>query len=243
MQTVVCMKWGTRYPADYVNRLWSMIRRNTRRPTRLVCFTENTDGIDPEVMTHPLPAINLPERFLWYPWRKISLWQAPLADLEGEVLYVDLDVVITGNIDDFFDFSPGSFCVAENWTQPGQKIGNTSIYKWTIGQYHQIFDDLNADPEKIVTAFRIEQQYISAVVDKMVFWPSDWCYSFKHSLIPRWPLNFILTPRLPENARIIAFTGKPDPDEAEIGRWPVNSPWKKLYKHVRPTPWITENWR
>ena len=26
-QTIVCMKWGTRYPADFANRLWSMIKR------------------------------------------------------------------------------------------------------------------------------------------------------------------------------------------------------------------------
>ncbi len=29
-QTVICMKWGTRYGPDYVNRLYSMVMRNTR---------------------------------------------------------------------------------------------------------------------------------------------------------------------------------------------------------------------
>jgi hypothetical protein len=75
------------------------------------------------------------------------------------------------------------------------------------------------------------------------FFPPEWCLSFKHSLIPAWPLNFFKTPPLPPEARIVAFTGKPDIDEAARGEWPVKGAWKKLYKHVRPTPWITEHWR
>ena len=35
-QTVICMKWGTRYGPDYVNRLYSMVQRHTKRQTRLV---------------------------------------------------------------------------------------------------------------------------------------------------------------------------------------------------------------
>jgi len=76
----------------------------------------------------------------------------------------------------------------------------------------------------------------------MVFWPSSWCASFKHSLLPKWPFNFFKTPKLPIDTKIVAFTGKPDQDEALIGKWPVKSTWKKLYKHVRPTPWIADHW-
>lgn len=243
MQTVICIKWGTRYGVDYLNRLASMIKRNAKRPTRLVCFTENAQGADPWVQIAPLPEINIPPSVAWTPWRKLSLWQYPLHDLQGDVLFFDLDVVITGSIDEFFDFEPGRFCVAENWTQPNSGIGNTSVYRFPVERMKHIFDDFNRDPEAILKRFRIEQQYISAVVDDMVYWPPEWCISFKHSVLPRWPMNFFVTPRLPEGTKLVAFTGKPDPDEAAIGVWPVKSPWKKLYKHVRPTPWIIEHWR
>ena len=242
-QTVICIKWGTRYGADYVNRLANMIRRNAKRPTRLVCFTDDRTGVDPWVEIAPLPDINIPERVAWTPWRKLSLWQYPLHDLEGDVMFFDLDVVITGSIDEFFDFEPGRFCVAENWTQPNSGVGNTSVYRFPAGRMKHIFDDFDRDPEAILKRFRIEQQYISAVVDDMVYWPADWCLSFKHNLMPRWPLNFFVAPKLPAGTKLVAFTGKPDPDEAAIGVWPVTSPIKKLYKHVRPTPWITEHWR
>jgi hypothetical protein len=237
------MKWGDRYPSDYANRLWSMIKRNTRRPTRLVCFTDNAEGLDPDIIVHPLPPIRIPDAVAWKPWRKVSLWQAPLADLEGDVLFVDLDVVITGPLDDFFDYQPGKFCIAENWSQPGEGIGNTSVYRWRVGTNTHVYNDFIADGEGKVRQFGISQKYISATAHDMTYWPAEWCASFKHTLMPRWPLNFFQVPKLPPATRVVAFTGKPDPDEAAIGVWPVTAAWKRLYKHVRPTPWIAENWR
>lgn len=243
-QTVICIKWGTRYGPDYVNCLASMVWRNARRPTRVVCFTENPEGIDSRVTTFPLPEFpNIPARVSSTGWRKLSLWQYPLGDLAGDVLFFDLDVVITGSIDEFFDFEPGRYAVAENWSELNQNIGNTTVYRFPAGQMTYIFENFNRDPEKYLAEYRNEQKYISGIAHDMVFWPKEWCVSFKHSLLPPWPLRFFQTPRLPPGTKLVAFTGKPDPDEARDGRWPVTATWKKLYKHVRPTPWIAEHWR
>lgn len=242
MQTVICMKWGTRYGPAFVNRLFNAIQRHTTRKTRLVCFTDSGDGINPEVQIEPIPDINLPEDLILTPWRKLTMWKAPLADLEGDVLFLDLDLVITGNLDDLFDYKPGRFCVIENWTQIGKGIGNTSCFRFPVGKYTHIYDDIQSDQEPILNKYRIEQVYISKEIEDMVFWPAIWCASFKHSLMPRWPLNFFKRPNLPSDTRIVAFTGKPDQDEAVIGLWPA--PWyKKFYKFVKPTPWIAEHWQ
>ena len=126
MQNIICMKWGSRYGADYVNRLYSSIKRHTKKRTKVYCFTDNSNGISKDVICKPLPNINLPKSISLSPWRKMSVWQFPLYDLTGDVLFLDLDLVITGNLDRFFDFNPGSYCVIENWTQIGKNIGNTS---------------------------------------------------------------------------------------------------------------------
>ena len=242
MQTVICMKWGARYGADFVNRLNAAIQRNTQRPTQLVCLTDDPLGIDDKVRCEPIPHINLPDEVIFTPWRKLVLWKDGLAGLSGDVLFLDLDLVITGNLDEMFDFEPGRFCVIENWTQPGQSIGNTSCFRWRIGTHTHIFDQLENEQQRILSTYRIEQVYISREVEDMVFWPASWCASFKHSLLPNWPLNFFKTPKLPVETKIVAFTGKPDQDEALTGEWPVKAAWKKLYKHVRPTPWIADHW-
>jgi hypothetical protein len=237
------MKWGTRYPSTYVNCLWAMVRRNTARPTRLVCYTDDPSGIDPAVTSLPLPPADLPPRLAVRPWRKLSLWADEVPGISGDVLFLDLDVVITGPLDDFFDYEPAStFCVIENWTQKGSGIGNTSCFRFRVGAHSYIYDGMRRDPSGTRAAHGNEQIYISRTVTEKAFWPAPWCASFKHTLLPPWPLNFFKAAPLPAETRVVCFTGRPDPDEARDGRWRV--PWpKRLYKHVRPTPWIAEHWR
>jgi hypothetical protein len=242
-QTVICAKWGTRYPALYVNVLWSMVERNTQRPTRLVCYTDDASGVDPAVVTVPMPELRLPQRVANFPWRKLAFWHPNLAAVSGDVLFLDLDTVIVGSIDAFFDFAPEStFCVIENWTQKGSGIGNTSAYRFRVGAHTYLHDMVQADPEGIVRSYDNEQTFVSERIKEKRFWPAGWCRSFKHDLLPPWPLNFFRVPELPPDAKVICFTGKPDPDEARDGRW-VAPLHKRLYKHVRPTPWIAEHWR
>ena len=38
---VVCLKWGNKYSAEYVNKLYSMVKRNLTIDYEFVCFTEN----------------------------------------------------------------------------------------------------------------------------------------------------------------------------------------------------------
>jgi hypothetical protein len=244
VQTVICIRWGTRYGVDYVNTLYSMVRRHTTRPLRFVCFTDQPAGLSPGIEAQPLPPVVLPPNRLWHTWRKVSLWQAALPGVSGDVLFLDLDVVITGSIDDFFDFRPeASFCVAENWTQPGEGVGNTSVFRLRVGAHTEVYDAVLADPAGAVARFPNEQTLVSRTVSSLTFWPADWCVSFKHTLMPRWPLNFIKAARLPPATHVVCFTGLPNPDHARDGIWPTDAFYKRLYKHVRPTPWIAEHWR
>lgn len=240
------MKWGTRYGPEYVNRLYAMARRHTTGDIRFVCFTDDGSGIVPDVEIQPLPDFpGVPDHLAVKPWRKLSLWQKKLANMQGDALFLDLDVIITGSLDEFFTYEPGKFCVIHNWTQPTQKVGNTSVFRFPIGKYPHIYDDFVANPEGIYQKYRIEQQYISGElpVGAQVFWPGSWCRSFKEELLPPLPLRWWQTPQLPADARIVVFHGKPDPDEAAVGQWPVKKAWKKIYKTVRPTPWITQHWQ
>ena len=70
---IICMKWGKKFPASYVNRLYGMISRNITLPFQLVCFTENSDGIRKEVLIKPLPELDLPEGSPERGWRKLTI--------------------------------------------------------------------------------------------------------------------------------------------------------------------------
>ena len=238
------MKWGSRYGSEFVNRLYSSIQRHTKRKTKLYCYTDNKIGINEEVICKPLPEINLPQDILLTPWRKLSIWQYPLGNLKGDVLFLDLDLVITGNLDRFFDFKPGKYCVIENWTQLGQNIGNTSCFKFPIGRYDFIYNKFNKNPEEIWKKYHIEQIFLSSEIKEQYFWPSKWCQSFKHNLLPKWPMRIWKSAKLPSETSLVAFTGKPDPDDVIDGNWPVKKSqfYKKIYKRLKTPNWVLDNW-
>ena len=244
LQTVICMKWGSRYGPEYVNRLHKSIQKHTKVKTQLYCFTDDCRNIDKDIICKPLPEINLPNSISYTPWRKLSVWKYPLAELKGDVLFLDLDLVITGNLDRFFDFKPGCYCVMENWTQLGKNIGNTSCFRFHVGRHYDIFEKFEKNPEKYWKKYHIEQIYLSNEIRDQVFWPESWCKSFKHNLLPKWPFRLWQPAKLPKETSIVAFTGKPDPDDVIKGKWPVKKfqIYKKIYKQLKTPKWVIENW-
>ena len=93
--TILCIKWGTKYGPEYVNRLAAGVKRHlTVCNFRFVCFTENAEGLNSELVeAMPLMVENMAG---W--WNKISLFRSDIG-LEGRLLYIDLDTVITGSLD------------------------------------------------------------------------------------------------------------------------------------------------
>jgi hypothetical protein len=117
-----------------------------------------------------------------------------------------------------------------------------SVFRFRVGAHVNVWEKFSADPTAQKREHRNSQTFVCRNVRELAFFPSEWCLSFKHSLLPTWPMNFVVAPKLPDTARIVAFTGKPDQDEAMQGIYPAKW-WKRIYKHVRPTPWIGEHWR
>jgi hypothetical protein len=236
------MKWGTLYGAVYVNKLYAMVKRNITGDFRFVCLTDDALGINPGIENKACPAISGPLPWRDTGWRKIALWADTLPCMEGDWLFLDLDVVITGSLDGFFEFMPEkTFVVMQNWTQPGQNIGNTSVYRFRVGSHPSLLKELTHDFKGIIQRYVNEQTFVSRRISEMAFWPDDWCVLFKVHCVPPMPLRWWQTPKLPDSTRVVAFPGSPNPDDAAAGIWPAKS-YKKLYKHIRPTSWINDFW-
>lgn len=237
--TVVCMKWGDAYGPEYVNRLYAMTARHLSRPHRFMCFTDDTNGLRPEVETAPMPPITLDPKYSMAPWRKIGLFNAKLADLEGQALFLDLDLIVVGPLDEFFDYEPDRFCIIHNWTRPGQRVGNSSVYRFEIGADSYVLDRFYERPHMAwIERYRNSQTFLSNTVKDMVFWPKKWCVSFKRHCLAPIPFRWTHPARIPSGARIVVFHGRPNPDEALEGRWP--GAW---YRKIQPARWIADHWR
>lgn len=244
-QTVICLKWGTRYGPEYVNKLYSMVARNTKRQLRFVCITDDANDLLKEIEIKPMPEFDLPEVFRFKGFRRMFLFKESLYDLTGQVLHLDVDLLVTGSIDDLFDYNPeAKYIVSENWTQPGAGIGNMSVFRFQIGTQTKIWDRFSADPLGMLQKYVNSQTFCSRTLGEFAMYPLEWCIGFKQNLIPAWPLRYFVTPYSPPvTAKIVAFTGKPDQDEAAAGIWPEPKLRKRFYKYIRPTPWIAEIWK
>lgn len=246
---VICLKWGTVYSADYVNHLYTMVARHLSLPFRFICFTEQAEGINEAIEIWPLPEFEEPpwEYARYCPcWRKLALFKPGLAEMTGKVLFLDLDVVITGSLDCFFNYTD-KLAIIENWYQPNRLIGQASAICFEAGQPYPLLENYLADPLKVLKAYRTEQAYITGQLGEggFEFFPDTWCRSFKKHCLPGGLLNaFQTATRPPDDARIVVFHGCPNPPDAIAGKWGKKVPWyKRLYKTVKPTPWVADYWR
>jgi hypothetical protein len=235
-QNVVCMRWGHRYGPEYVNRLFAMVARNLTLPHRFVCLTDDPGAIRAEVECRPLPAIELADAPPHSGWRKLSCLGPELDDLDGQVLFLDLDLVVVANIDCLFAY-PGVFCIIENWTQKGRGIGNSSVFRFQAGAHRSLLQRFCADAAQIIRTFPNSQTWLTRSVGEVTFWPGGWCRSFKHDCLPARPLRPFRQARIPADARIIVFHGDPKPPDAARGIWPQS------VIGLRPVAWIDEYWR
>ena len=242
MQTVVCMKWGTAFGADYVNRLYRGVMRNVSRPTRFMVLTDDAAGLADGIEHAPIPPIKLGDGIRRGPWRKLALWSPDLGGLTGDALFLDLDVVVTGSLDPFFEFEPGKLCIIRNWTQMRAETGNSSVMRFPVGGASHLVRDFEANSVELSFRYVNEQNYLCREARlPLAFWPSNWCASFKNTMMPPWPLRLFKAPALAPETRIVVFTGKPRPEQALRGEWPA--PWyKKIYKTIPPVTWLEDHW-
>jgi hypothetical protein len=235
---VMCMKWGTKYGPEYVNRLYGMVRRHLSGDFRFVCLTDRTEGIRPEVECFPIPGLELQASQRDGGWRKLLSFQPDLYGLKGTALFLDLDVVIVDSIDPFFEL-PGDFLIIHDWKRPWRVTGNSSVYRYELGAHPEVLSRFRAEQLEIRKRFRNEQAYLSDVIHaqgKLQYWPDAWCRSYKYHCIPPWPTNYWREPIIPDGARILIFHGEVNPPDALEGRR------NRAGRHVKPASWVAEHW-
>jgi len=217
---VLCMKWGTLFPPDYVNVLYNACKTDMKKPFRFVCLTDDSTGFVDGIEALPIPDIGLSPQE-WYTkgvWPKLALYVADLHGLQGRCLFIDLDMVIVGGLDDMLDFGAGyvSTDMGDGW-RPGGRRGaikepGTCVFAFDLGQETQILDAFLADKEKAKANFQNEQDFAGAYARSMTFWPEGWVISFKRHLRQPIGKDFFVPPKSPpEGTRIVAFHGDPRP--------------------------------
>lgn len=241
---IVTLKWGELYGAEYVNKLYNAVKDNLSLPYRFVCFTDDNTGLLPEIDSFPIPEIEVEPPLLYTGWRKLCLFKNELP-IKGKCLFLDLDMLITGSLDDFFNYNPDTIPIIRDWVSLGRKIfpkgppvGNSSVFRFEANKVNFVHEQFLSEREWALANFKPPQSYLTHCIrPTMSFWPKEWCVSFKECLRPTFPLNYIIEAKLPPTAKIIVFHGKPNPDQAAYG-----FKGKKPHHYIKSTTWVRELW-
>lgn len=205
MLTVICIKWGDLYGPGYVTNLHSMCKRHLPSHA-FMCFTENpVPGILCPELPSPLPG--------W--WAKIGLLQPGL--LAGDVLYLDLDVVITEDLHGMVElletdrsklWAPDDFSYSiVNPTKRlspefkrllgGEGTINSSVMMWSGDAPGKVWDEFRVG---MMEEMHGDQNAISKIL-----WPNI-------NIIPdRWVKSFKYNNRQP--GPVTVFHGQPKPTD------------------------------
>jgi hypothetical protein len=218
--TVCCIKAGTKYGVEYVNRLHNMVSRNVHStPYEFVCFTERElpkSGFNKGIRFAPLPTTYTG----W--WHKMGLYKAKLPGVYTEkILYIDLDVVVAGELDTLMAYE-SDFATAKDWPTGSvqkdsvkDKQGNTSVVLLKVGSQAKMWDRFSKDPAGEIKAYignRMgdgDQEWINkAYPECMDLLPEKFVQSYKLHKLQAVP---------PSDCAIVMFHGTPKPHEC--GGW------------------------
>ena len=194
--TIACVKWGTKYGAEYVRTLHAMVHRNMQENYRFICLTDDPGGLDCD--TIPLPG----DLEGW--WNKVYLFKPGL--FEGRVLFLDLDVVITGALAPLFNDG-----IIDDWHLPGY---NSSVMSWTAGEHSDLWEKFTAG---VPRRLRSDQDWITELGGWRTF-PEGMCVSYRKHAVEG----------VPQGAVVVCMHGLPKPHEITEGWvprfWTENRP-------------------
>ena len=220
--TVLCVRFGTKYGREYVERLRNMAARHIKVPYEFVCLTDDINPIEGvRSIVQPLAGYHR----LW--WHKVHMFDAGLP-LSGRILYFDLDIIICADVEKLIRGSGNKFLGIRDFNRkfhPGWNILNSSVMSWLHGQHSYIFEDFKRDPlhaQKLLG----DQDWIWRVAkQKITFWPDDVIQSYKWEIRERGDLMVDRGKRkfktvsnstnIDENCCIVVFHGDPKPEDIQ----------------------------
>lgn len=165
MLNFVCLKWGTKYSSEFVNKLYSMINRYYDS-FNLYCMTDDSIGIDKRIKCIDLPNDNLEK---W--WWKIYLFNEEWMTLDNAI-FMDLDLIIQDKFETSFSNKPS--LLYTDWINVDQMHKdiltdrykfceiNSSVIMWNKEtKRHHIWEDFMSNKEKILFLFRGMDNYLN----------------------------------------------------------------------------------
>ena len=132
----ITMKWGKKYDADYLNKLYNGIKKNISKSFSFYCITEIPEGLNKDIKI-----INLETKFKGWMKKCILFDEKILNQLESIkenslICFIDLDMIIYNNLDFLTEYK-GNFALMK--TDDIQCEGSHNGYNSSIILYRKNF--------------------------------------------------------------------------------------------------------
>lgn len=165
MVNVVCVKYGNKYDSSQVNILYEMVRRNISLPFSFSCFTDDSSGLDDNIIPIKLD-LDLDLNSFWW---KIEMFNSKKYVNHGPTLFLDLDVIIQRNIDYLFELVEEGKIITtdtgiiehEDDAYPYETFLNSSIVIFNSNQVDYIFEHFISDSDYFILKYRGLCRYLS----------------------------------------------------------------------------------
>lgn len=210
-----------------------MCKRHCTLDFTFVCLTDDPLDIDPNIMI-----LGLPDNLQGW-WCKPYMFSADLP-IKGTILYMDLDVVLSSNIDKLITYQPNHWCTIRDFTRamrPKWPKYNSSIVRFKTGQLDFVWKEYSKDPNIVQKQYFGDQDFLYAATEKhkAMLYPDTWVQSWKWEV--RKDRQFApggtsgnkkmktienVKPRV--ECCVCVFHGDPNPHNCE-------------------DPWVVDNWR
>ena len=233
MKNVVCIKWGKKFGVEYVNKLYNAVQRNLSLKHRFICLTDDAEGIVAGVETFDIPTADLK-----ICWNKLALFDRGIHNIEGQILFLDLDVVIVKPIDDLFLFQPESkFVSIKEWVSvdyalPDMTPFNASAMRFDVGAFPFIVEEFYKERDvtlieeiffdeaasKLGQSEKITYNDLEGFPPRVFNGDQEWEYYmlYKNNVkVDYYPEGWLASYRygFDSKARVIVFHGEPKPEQ------------------------------
>lgn len=225
MYNLICVHHGSAYGPEYVVNLWKSANRHSTKKFNFYVFTDN-------IKQHPqdlgwnfikLPDYSNVKRFTPW-WYKLEIFN-DANGIFGNNLYMDLDVVVVGNIDDLWDWNSAEFRICHDFNRAFSRNisqSNSSVMAWRDSSLDWLYKEFALNMQQTVDKYRGDQDLIHAKVkNNLIWWPRDWTMSWRWEIKqggldkPHGKYRSEDAYVIPNTTKIIVCHGKPNPHEID----------------------------
>ncbi len=212
------------YTPDYVDKFYNSLKRNTTIPFEFICLSDTDVKAD---LILPYNHHSVIKKH----WHKLKFFSSQFANQkpDDDIIIMDIDQVITNNIDELINFpvSDNEFISYGTWWPQKIKVQG-GFYKFKSGNFDYIWNDFALNPEYWQTHYYEngdvhykyygEQNYVNWKLHekgiKVTHTPKEWLGKYSDNMVEQnkiyskiFNTDYMILDDVNEMIKIVHFNG------------------------------------